>query len=88
MNFGSKTMMSTGDSQRRVTRFALSFCCGHRAIHAAYAELCDYVLSATSFLEMGNLAIGFGHGPKGKLHLQYRSAVVPPFWLSEGRRPG
>jgi anaerobic selenocysteine-containing dehydrogenase len=47
------------------------------------AELCDYVLPATSFLEMGNLATGFEHRPEGKAHLQYRPAVVSP--LAERR---
>ena len=47
------------------------------------AELCDYVLPATSFLEMENLASGFEHRPGGKVHVQYRPAVVPP--LAERR---
>ncbi|HEX2931175.1 MAG TPA: molybdopterin dinucleotide binding domain-containing protein, partial [Candidatus Binatia bacterium] len=42
------------------------------------AELCDYVLPATSFLEMSNLTTGFKHRPQGKTHLQYRAAVVEP----------
>ena len=50
---------------------------------APTAELCDYVLPATSFLEMGDLAANFEHRPKGKLHLQYRPAAVPP--LAERR---
>ena len=41
------------------------------------AELCDYVLPATSFLEMANLAASFEHRFQGKSHLQYRPAVVP-----------
>ena len=47
------------------------------------AELCDYVLPATSFLEMENLATGFIHRRQGKLHMQYRPAVVAP--LAERR---
>ena len=47
------------------------------------AELCDYVLPATSFLEMANLAASFEHRFQGKSHLQYRPAVVPP--LAERR---
>jgi anaerobic selenocysteine-containing dehydrogenase len=47
------------------------------------AELCDYVLPATSFLEMANLATGFEHRAEGKTHLQYRAAVVEP--LAERR---
>ena len=42
------------------------------------AELCDYVLPATSFLEMANLTTAFEHRPRGKTHLQYRAAVVEP----------
>jgi anaerobic selenocysteine-containing dehydrogenase len=42
------------------------------------AELCDYVLPATSFLEMANLTTAFEHRPAGKTHLQYRPAVVEP----------
>ena len=42
------------------------------------AELCDYVLPATSFLEMSNITTAFEHRPAGKTHLQYRSAVVEP----------
>ena len=47
------------------------------------AELCDYVLPATSFLEMANLTTAFEHRPQGKTHLQYRAAVVEP--LAERR---
>jgi anaerobic selenocysteine-containing dehydrogenase len=42
------------------------------------AELCDYVLPATSFLEMANITTAFEHRPDGKTHLQYRAAVVEP----------
>ncbi|MGH7772095.1 MAG: molybdopterin dinucleotide binding domain-containing protein, partial [Candidatus Binatia bacterium] len=41
------------------------------------AQLCDYVLPATSFLEMSNLATGFRHRMKASSHLQYRPAAVP-----------
>jgi anaerobic selenocysteine-containing dehydrogenase len=47
------------------------------------AELCDYVLPATSFLEMSNVTTAFEHRPNGKTHLQYRAAVVQP--LAERR---
>jgi anaerobic selenocysteine-containing dehydrogenase len=47
------------------------------------AKLCDYVLPATSFLEMANLTTAFEHRPAGKTHLQYRPAVVEP--LAERR---
>jgi anaerobic selenocysteine-containing dehydrogenase len=42
------------------------------------AQLCDYVLPATSFLEMANVTTAFEHRPAGKTHLQYRPAVVEP----------
>ena len=51
------------------------------------AELCDYVLPATSFLEMANLAASFEHRLQGKSHLQYRPAVVTP-WRSAAPIPG
>jgi anaerobic selenocysteine-containing dehydrogenase len=47
------------------------------------AELCDFVLPATSFLEMGNVSNDFKHRAQGKLHVQYRPAVVAP--LAERR---
>ena len=37
------------------------------------AELCDYVLPATSFLEMANITTAFEHRRQGKTHLQYRA---------------
>src|SRR5688572_4326405 len=84
LNFGSNTVMSTGDSQRAREAFrALEFAVATELFMTPTAELCDYVLPATSFLEMGNLASGFEHRPQGKLHLQYRPAVVPP--LAERR---
>ena len=42
------------------------------------AELCDYVLPVTSFLEMANIATTFEHRAAGRTHLQYRPAVVEP----------
>ena len=42
------------------------------------AALCDYVLPATSFLEMSNITTAFEHRQLGKTHLQYRAAVVEP----------
>jgi anaerobic selenocysteine-containing dehydrogenase len=84
LNFGSNTIMSTGDSQRAREAFhALDFAVATELFMTPTAELCDYVLPAASFLEMGNLAAGFEHRPKGKLHLQYRPAVVSP--LAERR---
>src|SRR6185295_16985242 len=47
------------------------------------AELCDYVLPATSFLEMATVSNDFKHRAQGRLHVQYRPAVVAP--LAERR---
>lgn len=77
LNFGSNTIMSTGDSERARAAFrAVDFAVAAELFMTPTAELCDYVLPATSFLEMSNMAAGFTHRPKGKLHLQYRPAVV------------
>ena len=79
LNFGSNTVMSTGDSERARTAFrAVDFAVAAELFMTPTAQLCDYVLPATSFLEMGNLTSDFKHRPQGKLHLQYRSPVVPP----------
>lgn len=84
INFGSNTIMSTGDSQRAREAFrAVEFAVASELFMTPTAELCDYVLPATSFLEMSNLTSGFEHRPQGKLHLQFRPAVVPP--LAERR---
>jgi len=84
LNFGSNTVMSTGDSERARSAFrAVEFAVAAELFMTPTAELCDYVLPATSFLEMGNLANDFKHRPKGKLHLQYRPPVVAP--LAERR---
>ena len=84
LNFGSNTVMSTGDSERARTAFrAVDFAVAAELFMTPTAQLCDYVLPATSFLEMGNLTSDFKHRPQGKLHLQYRPPVVPP--LAERR---
>jgi anaerobic selenocysteine-containing dehydrogenase len=84
INFGSNTVMSTGDSRRARQAFcALEFAVAADLFMTPTAELCDYVLPAASFLEMGNLTTGFDHRPKARAHLQYRPAVVPP--LAERR---
>jgi anaerobic selenocysteine-containing dehydrogenase len=84
LNFGSNTIMSTGDSQRAREAFrALDFAVAAELFMTPTAELCDYVLPATSFLEMSNLSNDFKHRQQGRLHLQYRPAVVEP--LAERR---
>src|SRR3990172_5898025 len=84
LNFGSNTVMSTGDSRRAREAFsALEFAVATELFMTPTAELCDYVLPATSFLEMANVTSGFDYRPQGKLHLQYRPAVVSP--LAERR---
>ncbi|MEK7783107.1 MAG: molybdopterin-dependent oxidoreductase, partial [Candidatus Binatota bacterium] len=84
LNFGSNTVMSTGDSRRAREAFcALEFAVATELFMTPTAELCDYVLPATSFLEMANLTTGFEHRAQGKSHLQYRPQVVQP--LAERR---
>jgi anaerobic selenocysteine-containing dehydrogenase len=84
LNFGSNTILSTGDSRRAREGFrALDFAVAAELFMTPTAELCDYVLPATSFLEMSSVASDFRHRPAGKLHVQYRPAVVEP--LAERR---
>ena len=84
LNFGSNTVMSTGDSRRgREALCALEFAVAVDLFMTPTAELCDYVLPATSFLEMSNITTAFEHRPSGKTHLQYRALVVEP--LAERR---
>jgi len=84
LNFGSNTIMSTGDSRRARKAFcALEFAVATELFMTPTAELCDYVLPATSFLEMANLVAGFKHRPEANAHLQYRPAAVSP--LAERR---
>lgn len=81
LNFGSNTILSSADSRRAREAFcALEFAVAVDLFMTPTAELCDYVLPATSFLEMANLAGGFEHRPAAKLHLQYRPAVVEPLY--------
>jgi anaerobic selenocysteine-containing dehydrogenase len=76
--------MSTGDARRaREAFYALEFSVATELFMTPTAELCDYVLPATSFLEMANLTTAFEHRREGKAHLQYRQAVVSP--LAERR---
>jgi anaerobic selenocysteine-containing dehydrogenase len=84
LNFGSNTIMSNADSRRgREAMKALEFAVAVDLFMTPTAELCDYVLPATSFLEMANLTTAFEHRPQGKTHLQYRLAAVQP--LAERR---
>ncbi|MGH7870920.1 MAG: molybdopterin-containing oxidoreductase family protein [Candidatus Binatia bacterium] len=79
LNFGSNTVMSNADSERgREAMKALEFGVAADLFMTPTAALCDYVLPATSFLEMANLTTAFEHRPRGKTHLQYRAAVVEP----------
>ena len=81
LNFGSNTIMSTGDSNRARAAFcAVDFAVATELFMTPTAELCDYVLPAASFLEMSNLTTAFEHRPAGKTHLQYRPAVVEPLF--------
>jgi anaerobic selenocysteine-containing dehydrogenase len=79
LNFGSNTILSTGDSQRAREAFcALEFGVAAELFMTPTAELCDYVLPATSFLEMATVSNDFKHRREGRLHVQYRPAVVAP----------
>ncbi len=79
LNFGSNTVLNTGDSERAREAFrALDFAVAAELFMTPTAELCDYVLPATSFLEMANLSNDFKHRREGRLHVQYRPAVVEP----------
>ena len=84
LNFGSNTIMSNADSRRgREAMKALEFGVAADLFMTPTAELCDYVLPATSFLEMSNITTAFEHRREGKTHLQHRSAVIEP--LAERR---
>src|SRR4029077_16845675 len=56
LNFGSNTIMSNADSRRgRDAMKKLEFAVAVDLFMTPTAELCDYVLPATSFLEMANI---------------------------------
>ncbi|HWH76508.1 MAG TPA: molybdopterin dinucleotide binding domain-containing protein, partial [Candidatus Binatus sp.] len=81
LNFGSNTVMSNADSRRgREAMSALELGVCVDLFMTPTAELCDYVLPATSFLEMSALTTAFEHRPNGKTHLQYRPAAVEPLF--------
>jgi anaerobic selenocysteine-containing dehydrogenase len=84
LNFGSNTVLSNADSRHgREALSKLEFGVAVELFMTPTADLCDYVLPATSFLEMSNLTTAFEHRQAGKTHLQYRPAVVQP--LAERR---
>ncbi len=84
LNFGTNPVMSSGDSRKAREAYSnVEFSVAVDLFMTPTAELCDYVLPATSFLEMTNVTTGFRHRPGGTTHLQYRPAVVPP--LAERR---
>ena len=77
--FGCNPVMSNADPRRaREALRKLSFGVAVELFMTPTAELCDYVLPATSFLEMSNLTAAFEHRPGGKTHAQYRRAVIAP----------
>lgn len=77
LSFGSNVVMSNADSRRARDAFqALDLSVATDLFMTPTTALCDYVLPATSFLEMSNLTTAFEHRPAGKTHLQYRPAVV------------
>jgi anaerobic selenocysteine-containing dehydrogenase len=79
LSFGSNPVMSNADSRRsREALKALEFGVAADLFMTPTAQLCDYVLPATSFIEMANITTAFEHRPAGKTHLQYRPAVVEP----------
>jgi anaerobic selenocysteine-containing dehydrogenase len=79
LSFGSNPVMSNADSQRAHQALsALELGVATDLFMTPTAELCDYVLPATSFLEMSNLTTAFEHRPAGKTHLQYRPSIVGP----------
>jgi anaerobic selenocysteine-containing dehydrogenase len=81
LNFGSNTMMSNADARRgRDAMRALELGVCVDLFMTPTAEFCDYVLPATSFLEMSALTTAFEHRPNGKTHLQYRPAAVDPLF--------
>lgn len=77
--FGCNPVMSNADSQQaREALRKLEFGVAIDLFMTPTAEFCDYVLPATSFLEMSAITTAFEHRPSGKTHLQYRPAVVEP----------
>ena len=79
--FGCNPVMSNADPRRaREALCKLEFAVAMDLFMTPTAQLCDYVLPATSFLEMSNITTAFEHRQLGKTHLQYRAAVVEPLY--------
>jgi anaerobic selenocysteine-containing dehydrogenase len=77
--FGCNPVMSNADSRRaREALSKLELGVAMDLFMTPTAALCDYVLPATSFLEMSAITTAFEHRQAGKTHLQYRAAVVAP----------
>ena len=77
--FGCNPVISNADPRRaREALSKLDFGVAIDLFMTPTAALCDYVLPATSFLEMSNITTAFEHRQLGKTHLQYRAAVVEP----------
>lgn len=77
--FGCNPVMSNADPRRaREAMQQIDFAVAVDLFMTPTAALCDYVLPATSFLEMANITTAFEHRPNGKTHMQYRPAVVDP----------
>ena len=79
--FGCNPVMSNADPRRaREALSKLEFAVAMDLFMTPTAQLCDYVLPATSFLEMSNITTAFEHRQLGKTHMQYRAAVVEPLY--------
>ena len=77
--FGCNPVMSNPDPRRaREALSKLDFAVALDLFMTPTAALCDYVLPATSFLEMSAITTAFEHRQLGKTHLQYRATVVEP----------
>ena len=84
INLGSNTVMSNGDPARgREALCALDLGVATELFMTPTAQLCDYVLPATSFLEMDHLVGGFRHRVDARAHVQFRRRAVDP--LAERR---
>ncbi len=77
--FGSNMLMTNGGSlEGRAALEQLEFMVAVDHFLTPTAQLADYVLPATTFLEAPALTFGFELPIAGQAHLQYRAPVVPP----------